>query len=138
MTHPLADSRWQAFARWWNRNHHQRRAHDWLCAHSRRTAYAYYFPPEAFDEVMFITKRYYSSEYRRLHQVSAWSLWRLIHPLHNKRISAIERAADKFESQRTQLKRLKSSLDGKPTIPDKNGLVIERKRRRVFNRPTAT
>lgn len=135
------DNRWISFARWWNRNHHRQKSHDWLCAHARRIAFAYFFHPAAFDEVIFITKRHYNSEYKRLKQADAWKLWRFIHPLHNRRVRAIEAAADRYEEKRQKLKELKDSLpekSDKPAEPAKKTVIVVERKKRVINRPSTT
>ena len=137
-----SDHRWRSFQNWWNKNHHRRKGHDWLCAHARRIAYAYFFPPELFDDIQYITKRYYNSEYKRLSHINAWMLWKFVHPLHNNRIKAIEGAARRYEEKRIKLKELKDSLPEKTEKPaetvKKTVVVIERKVKRVLNRPTST
>lgn len=128
------DSRWADFARWWQVNHHRRRGHDWLCGHAKRIAFAYFFQPEAFDEIKFITRRYWNSEYKRLTHWDAWKLWRFTHPLPNARIRAIEEAALRFEEKRVKLKELKDSVNQKPTETDKKTVIIERRRPRAITR----
>ena len=79
-----------AFSKWWRKNHHKNSAHTWLAHSTRNTVFTYASPPEVFDHVQFLTKRYFKSEHKRLSQNSAWFLWKISHPLHFERTARIQ------------------------------------------------
>ncbi len=93
------------FRRWWNKNHHNKAAHHWLCKHSNRCMHNYMIAPEQFDYAKKILKRYHLSEYKRLNCEDAQFLWRLTHPTLNERRERLLASAAFFE-QHANLKQM--------------------------------
>jgi hypothetical protein len=94
----------RTFNRWWNKRHHNHSAHLWLCNHARRTARDLFLPPVATDTVYYITKRYFKSEYKLLTKTDAWTLWRLIHPVQNRRTERMLQLAEQLRETKNQIK----------------------------------
>ena len=124
----------QHFHRWWRKNNKARRSHDWLAFHARRVAYGYHMMPGVFDRVKHITKRYHNSEYKRLGERDAWTLWKLIHPLHTERVERLLLTTEHLIQAKAELESAKKTI--KSTIPDKKTFTVERKVRRVIASPT--
>lgn len=87
------------FIKWWSNNSHRVKAHVWLCHYSRDTVYKYAMPQSQFQEIAAITKRFFSSDYKRLGQSSAWKLYKLAHPLENERMRRIMASGAFLEAQ---------------------------------------
>ena len=69
------------FQRWWAKNHSSKKAHTWLAHYTRNITHAYMLAPEAYEQIISITKRFFSSEFRKLSGKDAYQLWRLSHPV---------------------------------------------------------
>ena len=93
-----------AFARWWRKNHHRNKAHTWLAYNTRQVVFTHASPPEVFDHVQFISKRFFKSEHKTLSQNSAWFLWKISHPLHFERTARIATHAAFLQIQNEQYK----------------------------------
>ena len=106
-------SRKQRFKNWWNKKHHSTRAHKWLVKNARRVAFAYYLPPDLFEDVVYISKKFNNSEYKRLSQQDAWCLWRVCNPTVNQRTEILIRAARNIDESVTKLEELKLLAKGK-------------------------
>lgn len=104
------DKRKNNFARWWTKNHHRSKAHVWLAYHARTFGFAYALPPEAFNEVQKITKRFFASDHRRLNKKSAWFLWKITHPLSNERNQRMLATAEYLKIQKEEFKQAKYEL----------------------------
>ena len=81
------------FETWWYKNHHNSKGHVWLCKTARRVAYAYNLEPSAWETVTHITKRFNSSEYKRLSKEDARTLWRINNPVHTERLQRLRDTA---------------------------------------------
>jgi len=97
------------FDLWWNKNKKHQRATTWLVYHSKRIAFAYNLHSQAFDEIMFICKRYHLSQYKRLTKKDAKTLYRLVNPLPHERLGMITDEAMKLQQLVDELKQLKRS-----------------------------
>ena len=104
----LYRKREQNFLRWWKKNKQRTPAHEWLCRHAKRMAHSHIFAPAAFDDVKFITKRFFNSDFKKLKRYDAWRLWRLTHPIACERIKVIERSAAVYEQMYENYKSAKS------------------------------
>jgi hypothetical protein len=122
------------FRRWWRKNNKNQKAQDWLTYHSRRVAYGYHMRPGVFDLVQYITKRYFKSEYKRLTERNAWTLWKLIHPLHTERVERMTDTATHLIAAKEELESVKRA--NKSTFNDKKTVIVERKTRRDIKVPT--
>lgn len=95
------------FNRWWGKNHHRSKAQVWLAYHARTFGFAYALPPEAFSHIQTITKRFFSSEHRRLKKTDAWYLWKITHPLTNDRIKRMMATAEYLKIAKEDFKKQK-------------------------------
>jgi len=93
------------FKRWWSKNHHFKPAHYWLIKHSKRCMHNYNIPPEQFDHVVAVMKRYNLSKYKRLSNLDAQFLWRLTHPTINERRERLLATAIFFEEKSVSVNR---------------------------------
>jgi hypothetical protein len=114
----------QKFERWWNGKRKHSPSHDWLCHHARNFAKLYYPHPDVIDEIMFITKRFYKSEFRKLNKTDAWRLWRITNPINIERFEAIKAAGEHLYEQRKLLEEERKKVT-KPTGPK---ITIKKKR----------
>ena len=105
-------SRRQHFAKWWSKNHHRTNAHHWLVKNARRVAHAMNVGPTVFEDVQYITKRFNESEYKRLKQSDAWTLWKVCHPTPARRIQELVETAEYYDEQIQTLKQLKAEAKG--------------------------
>ena len=110
----LKANRERHFKRWWKKNHHRTEAQAWLCRNSKRIAYAYNIGPAAFEDIQFITKRFFSSEWPRLKQEEAWKLWKHCHPLVDERHQRLIDTAVRLDEKSQEINALKAERDGKP------------------------
>ena len=102
-----SEKRQKNFNRWWNKNHHRNKAHVWLAYYARTFAFSYALPPESFSTVQIITKRFFSSEHRRLKKSEAIFLWRITHPLSNDRNKLMLATAEALKIAKEQIKKAK-------------------------------
>lgn len=110
-------SRKQRFNSWWRKNHHRQSAHKWLTLTSKRIAKAFFLPPDQFEDVVYICKRFAKSEYKRLNKQDAWCLWRVINPTVSQRTAALAQTAIMLDKQVERLKAEKQQENYRP-IPD--------------------
>ena len=127
------------FARWWRKNHHRRPAHTWLASHVKRVAFSYNFPPEVFDAMIFATKRFYNSEYRRLSKDEAWTMWRFTHPLYPDRVKVLMQTSEHLQGRIDELKQVRRAQPNpdsafKPADSAKKTFTVEVRNRRAINR----
>lgn len=104
------------FVKWWSVNHHRKPSHTWLCRNARRVSYAYNLEPAAFEDVQYITKRFYASEWPRLSSKEAWKLWKLCHPTITERNERLLSTAEYLDKVKTDGKQSPIRLgEEKPT-----------------------
>ena len=108
------------FARWWRKNRTRSKAHTWLAHYTRNVVYTYAMPPEQFTGVNLITKRFFNSEYKRLGQSSAWTLWKIAHPLETVRINRIQTTAAYLDAKTQELKTAKKELKNEKAYQSQN------------------
>ena len=129
-----AKRRTRQFDKWWRTNHHRSRAHDWLCKHAKRIAFGYMIHPDHFDDVQYITKRFYKSKYRRLKYVDAWCLWKVVNPLGHVRIGLLNETAARLLNAKYDLKEVRAELKDKPARTPKKTFIVEHRKIKSFKR----
>lgn len=116
---PKKRSRRTRFASWWHRNHHKQQAHRWLTKNSSRIAKCFYLPPDLYEDVSYICKRFAKSEHKRLTQKDAWTLWRVCHPTVNQRTQSLAQTAIMVDTYKHRYEKMKN-----PQIQDQPELVL--------------
>tara|TARA_B110000459_G_C16257110_1_gene336106 strand:- start:270 stop:602 length:333 start_codon:yes stop_codon:yes gene_type:complete len=101
----MNSQRLEKFNKWWKKSHHDTKSHYWLAKHSRRVSHNYHTPPEQYDHLCSIMKRYNLGEYKRFSKKDAEFLWRLIHPTMNHRREKLLSSALFFQEQAEAVKR---------------------------------
>ena len=111
------------FKQWWRKNRKHSKAHTWLCVQSRRIAFAYNLHSQTCDEIMFITKRFNQSEYKKLTQDEAHTLWRLVNPLPHERLDMIRLEAKKLQEILDEVKKERRALKY-----ERSNITVKKKR----------
>jgi len=131
-----AARRERQYEKWWRKNHHNSRSHDWLCKHAKRIAFGYALHPDHFDDIQYITKRFYKSEFRRLKYADGWCLWKVVNPLGHVKITMLNETAVKLLNARAEMKEVKSEINDKPARSPKKEFAVVRKRIRAYSSKT--
>lgn len=109
-------TRKQHFARWWSRNHHNEKAQKWLVRNAKRVIHTFYLHPAIHEDVHYISKRFFESNWPRLKQMEAWTLWKVCHPSKNERNTAIIETTKVLDERIHELEQLKREAQGKHTL----------------------
>jgi hypothetical protein len=89
-----------AFQRWWAKNHSNKKAHTWLAHYVRTQVFAYLMAPEVHAQATFLTKRFFSSEHKKLSGKHAYQLWRIAHPTKTGRHQQLTLTAERLAKQK--------------------------------------
>lgn len=102
----MMTTREKKFMSWWKKHHHNRKAHHWLQKNARRVGSCFYLPGDQWEDILVICKRYNLSEYKRLTEDEAYTLWRACYPTDDERLKTIILTARVLDEKIQELKKL--------------------------------